>query len=371
MDSAVRAQLVPAATDERRRAHPGARALPKGAPAVLAAVPDLPSSPDDFLGRVARVDRGALDLLLPDGPARVPIAAALLAAAAADPSCTPAVGDWVRIAEGRAAEVLPRRTAVVRAAAAGTSHGQVLVANVDLLLVVEPMDPEPDLGRIERLVTLAWESGAAPAVVLTKADLVEVPQHLRSDAAACAPGCPVLAVSSRSGEGLEELRQLVTPGMTVALLGPSGAGKSSLVNALAGEEVMATGEVRADGKGRHTTVHRELLVLPTGVVVIDTPGLRAVGIVSDGAGVDAAFPDVLEAADGCRFRDCEHESEPGCAVREAIEDGRLPQRRLDSWRKLAREAEWMASRHDARLRAERARKWKLIAKSQRSHQPRP
>lgn len=325
--------------------------------------------------RVASVARGAADVLTP-AELRVSYAAALRAAVAGDPVALPCPGDWVavRAAPGDPAvieAVLPRRTAIVRAGVSGDSHGQVLAAGVDTALLVEPADPEPRLGRLERFLALAWSSGATPVVVLTKVDLAADVGGLLSELAAVAPGVGVHPVSAVTGDGLDALRPYVAPGSTVALLGPSGAGKSTLVNALAGAEVMATREIRADGRGRHTTVRRALIPLPEGGLVIDTPGLRGVGL-SDDADVDLAFADIAELAASCRFADCGHDAEPGCAVQEAIETGELPERRLTSWRKLLREQEWIASRTDARLRAERTRRWKVIHKEmRRSHRNRP
>jgi len=322
--------------------------------------------------RVTRVDRGAGDALGADGPLRVTFSGALLAAAAADPVANPCVGDWVAVrtwTDGRvtAEAVLPRRTAFVRAGVTpGSSYGQVLAANVDLAVVVEGLHPEPDLGRIERFLALAWESGATPVVVLTKADLVPDAEQLRADVSAAAPGVDVLVVSSTTGAGLDDLRSLVLPGRTLALLGPSGAGKSTLTNALAGATVMVTRALRADGKGRHTTAHRELVVLPSGGLVVDTPGLRSVGLTDVEESLDLVFADVEELARDCRFADCGHDTEPGCAVRAALEAGELPERRWESYRKLQREARWMAMRHDARLRAEERAKWKRITKDYRN-----
>lgn len=345
---------------------------------------------DHVAARVSRVDRGACDALLPhefahvavepdraavrigEGPLRLTLSGALLAAGAADPVATPCVGDWVAARfwpDGRvtAEAVLARRTAFVRAAVTpGTSHGQVLAANVDLAVVVEGLHPEPDLGRIERFLALAWESGATPLVVLTKADLVPDATQIRAEVASSAPGVEVLAVSATEGAGMDGLRRYVETGRTLALLGPSGAGKSTLTNALAGEAVMFTRALRADGKGRHTTAHRELVVLPGGGLVVDTPGLRSVGLTDVSESLDMVFADVEELAEQCRFADCAHRTEPDCAVRAALESGELPERRWASYQKLAREARWMAMRHDARLRAEERARWKRITKDVRS-----
>jgi len=331
------------------------------------------SCPGDLVpARVTRVDRGACDAIAADGPLRATFSGALLAAGAADPVSTPCVGDWItarRWPDGRvtADSVLPRRTAFVRAAVTpGVSHGQVLAANVDVAVVVEGLHPEPDLGRIERFLALAWESGASPLVVLTKADLVPDPDGMRAEVAAAAPGVEVLAVSATTGAGLADLEPYAVAGRTLAFLGPSGAGKSTLTNALAGATLMVTRELRADGKGRHTTVHRELVVLPGGGLVVDTPGLRSVGLTDVAVSLERVFAEVEALAEQCRFGDCVHDTEPGCAVLAAVECGELPERRLESYRKLLREARWMAMRHDARLRAEERAKWKRVHKEVRA-----
>jgi len=319
--------------------------------------------PGCFPARVSRVDRGACDLLTAAGETRAAYSGALRRAAADDPVNLPCVGDWVAIdTEVRA--VLPRRTSIVRAGVTpGVSHGQVLAANIDLVYIAEPAVPDVDLGRIERLLALAWESGAQPVVVITKADLAEVDPAAVS---AAAPGAGVALVSSMTGQGLDAVR--LAPGRTAVVLGRSGAGKSTLVNALAGVDVMATQAIRAgDGRGRHTTVHRELLVLPDGGMIIDTPGLRSVGLYDATDGLAQVFSDVEDLATHCRFVDCGHDTEPGCAVTDAVARGELPGRRLASWRKLQREAAWMAARADARLRAEQPRRWKIVHKAMRNH----
>ncbi|MBP2320977.1 ribosome biogenesis GTPase [Kibdelosporangium banguiense] len=284
----------------------------------------------------------------------------------------PCVGDWAAIKDGTILTILPRRTALVRGGVAEDSLSQTLASNVDVIFVVEPSSLEgrrgdPNLGRIERLLALAWESGAQPVVLLTKSDLVgERIGEIMSDVLSAAPGVDVHAVSSMTGDGVEIVASYLGIGRTAVLAGPSGAGKSTLVNALAGTTLMQTQEVRAsDGRGRHTTVHRELLVLSRGGLIIDTPGLRRVSLATGGEGLESVFSDIEELAEQCRFDDCAHIGEPGCAVIEAIETGELPQRRLDSWFKLNREAEWIASRTDARLRQERARQWRTIHKEMR------
>ncbi|VTR77813.1 ribosome small subunit-dependent GTPase A [Cellulomonas hominis] len=335
-------------------------------------------------GRVVRVDKGAVLVLPAEGgePVRVALPRGgtvplLDRAGALVGTVPPAVGDGVLLGahpDGAPAltALTERRTAVVRDGSDRTSHTQVLAANVDVVLVVEHLDPDPSPGRVERLLTLAWRSGALPVVVLTKADLVPDPGGMADEVRAVAIGAEVHAVSVTTGTGLEPLRALLTPSTTLVVVGPSGAGKSTLVNALAGAEVMATGDRRSDGRGRHTTVHRELVPLAGGACLIDTPGLRGVGLVADAESLGSTFADVTELAARCRFGDCAHRSEPGCAVLAAVEDGSLPARRLDSWRRLAREAAFQERRADARLAAsERARVRQATAAYHRMQRTRP
>ncbi|MFJ6571151.1 ribosome small subunit-dependent GTPase A [Streptomyces sp. NPDC091292] len=329
-------------------------------------------------GRVVRVDRGQCDVAVPDGVVRADTAFVV----PHDPMKVVCTGDWVAVdPEGSdpryARTILPRRTAFVRSTSSKRSEGQVLATNIDHIVICVSLAFELDLGRIERFLALAmssssgeallrtsadsWESGAQPLVVLTKADLVPDPvtlSHLVQDVETSAPGVQVLAVSSAAGDGLDVLAATVAGGTSV-LLGQSGAGKSTLANALLGEDVM---EVQAnrdvDGKGRHTTTTRNLLVLPGGGVLIDTPGLRGVGLWDAEAGVGQVFAEIEELADGCRFQDCAHEAEPGCAVLAALADGTLPERRLDSYRKLLRENQRIVAKTDVRVRAELRREYK-------------
>ncbi|MEU8804583.1 ribosome small subunit-dependent GTPase A [Spirillospora sp. NPDC048819] len=319
--------------------------------------------------RVAAVDRGLCDVVAGDGPLR---AGTGPAASSDDPSAAPCTGDWAALhpdgPDGRPviAALLPRRTAIVRSSASRDSRGQVLAANVDTVAVTVSLAAPLDLGRVERLLALAFESGARPVIVLTKADRVPgaAAAEAEAEAASAAPGVDVVACSAATGDGVDVVRAVLAG--TVVLVGPSGAGKSTLGNALLGERALATGAVRdRDGKGRHTTVRRELLPLPGGGVLIDTPGLRGVGLFDASEGLRRTFADIGDLAARCRFGDCAHRTEPGCAVLAAIEDGTLPRRRLDSYRKLQRENDWIASRGDARLRAERENKRKAITRWQR------
>ncbi|WP_433217236.1 ribosome small subunit-dependent GTPase A [Dactylosporangium sp. CS-047395] len=310
--------------------------------------------------RVSRVDRGVCTALTAGGPVRASVAGGLLARAAQDPRAMPCAGDWLVVRDWpddriTAEFVLPRRAAIVRATAGEESFGQVLAANIDAVAVVEPVDPSPDPGRIERLLALAWESGAKPHLVLTKADLAADPEALAAQMPGHASGVTVHAVSARTGLGLDGLRPLVAHGRTLGLLGQSGAGKSSLVNALAGAPVMQTRALRSDGRGRHTTTYRALIPMPDGGAVLDTPGVRLVGMFDTVAGLDRAFADVTLLARGCRFDDCGHGDEPGCAVRTAVEEGELSPRRYASWQKLQKEQKLASVRRQRRENRERRR----------------
>ncbi|GAA4962464.1 ribosome small subunit-dependent GTPase A [Actinoplanes utahensis] len=314
---------------------------------------------DSSPGRVLRADRGVCTVLTADGPTRAGLGGSVMLDAARDPANLPCTGDWVVLRHWPDRRttielVLPRRTTLIRRTADKDSSGQVLAANMDTVAVVEPIHPEPDDTRVERLLALAWESGADPILVLTKSDTTTDPAAVARQLGDLAPGVPVLPVSVQRGEGLDALRGYAGPGRTLALLGRSGAGKSTLVNALAGTTVMPVQAIRdADGKGRHTTAYRNLVVVPGGGTVIDTPGIRGVGLLDTGSGLERAFADVTDLAGRCRFDDCSHDSEPGCAVQTALADGSLPPRRLASWRKLRREVEVESGRRSARLARQR------------------
>ncbi|MET9666218.1 ribosome small subunit-dependent GTPase A [Streptomyces sp. NPDC006475] len=312
-------------------------------------------------GRVVRVDRGQCDVVTAAGPVRADTAFVT----PHDPLRVVCTGDWAAVdpaGDPRFVRTyLPRRTAFVRSTSSSRSEGQILAANVDHAVIAVSLAVELDLGRIERFLALAWESGAQPVVVLTKADLVPDAtglSYLVQDVETTAPGVQVLTVSSLTGDGMDVFGAVVAGGTSV-LLGVSGAGKSTLANALLGEDVMDVQATRdIDGKGRHTTTTRNLLVLPGGGVLIDTPGLRGVGLWDAETGVGQVFAEIEECARQCRFHDCAHEAEPGCAVLAAVEDGSLPERRLDSYRKLLRENRRIVAKTDARLRSEILKDWK-------------
>ncbi|HET8789056.1 MAG TPA: ribosome small subunit-dependent GTPase A, partial [Actinomycetes bacterium] len=282
----------------------------------------------------------------------------------------PAVGDWVAVRDGRTSGVLPRRTAVTRRAPGSGAGEQVLAANVDLVLVVVAPGRDANPRRVERLLALAWESGARPVVVLGRADLcpdwgTDVATELAA-LAAVAPGVQVLALSCYTGEGVDEIAAMLDPGRTAVLLGSSGVGKSTLVNRLAGRDLLATGELRDDGKGRHTTTTRQLVPLAGGGLIIDTPGLRELGLWTGASGTAAAFDDIETLAAECRFDDCRHRTEPGCAVLQALEDGRLPAERFTAWEKLQRELAWAERRADPLAAANRRRQIRALSRSVRA-----
>jgi len=293
------------------------------------------------------------------------------------PADYPAVGDWV-VAEPRRSErsgtihaVLPRRSAITRTAGDSNRRGggrlvdeQVLAANVDVTLIVASIAIEPNLRRLERYVAMAWGSDTTPVIVLNKADLSPDVEAAVGRVEAIALGVDVHPLSALTGAGLESVAGHLQTGQTAVVVGPSGVGKSTLVNELLGEERQATRAIReADGRGRHTTTHRELLALPTGALLIDTPGIRSLELLDAEEGVDLLYADIEALAADCRFADCRHEREPGCAVRAAVDDGSIDGGRWASYRKLERHEAHVARETDARAREAERRRWKLISKS--------
>ena len=305
-------------------------------------------------GRVVRADRGRACLVLTAGGA----AHATVPRRLGD---EPVPGDWVALIDGEVVAVAPRRGAIARADPSGVGTAQVLAANVDLVFVVHGLDRPLRPGRVERSLVLAWDAGVEPVVVVTKADLGD-PESVLDELAAAAPGVAVHLTSALEGTGLDGVVAMLDGRRTAALLGESGAGKSTLVNRLAGDEVMATAPVRrgrGDAKGRHTTSARHLVPLPGGGMLLDTPGLRQLGLWAGEEGFAVAFADIEALAAGCRFRDCMHTGEPGCAVGAAVSDGRLPARRLAGFAKLQREIEHQAgvvSEHERRQRGRQAQR---------------
>ncbi|MEK8130651.1 ribosome small subunit-dependent GTPase A [Paenibacillus filicis] len=290
----------------------------------------------------------------------------------------PAVGDWValqpRLSDGRAIihGLVPRRSKFSRRAAGPAVEEQIVAANVDTVFLVHALNQDYNLRRLERYLTLAYESGASPVILLSKADLCEDVEARTAEVESIALGVPVHAVSTLLGEGLDPLAAYLHPGKTVALLGSSGAGKSTLVNRLYGSEVLRTGGIReGDDRGRHTTTHRELIRLPEGALLIDTPGMRELQMWDADAGLGTAFGDVEELAQACRFGDCGHGSEPGCAVRAALEDGTLTAARYQNYLKLQKELAFEARKADSSLaRAEKDR-WKKIHSGLKNQIKRP
>ena len=289
---------------------------------------------------------------------------------AASPADLPAVGDWVavRTHDGGAATihaVLPRKSKFSRKVTLSNAEEQIVAANVDTVLLVSGLGHDLNVRRIERYLALAWESGAEPVVVLTKADLVDDVAAAVAEIETVAFGVPVLAVSGITGAGVEQLEPYLRPGRTAALLGSSGVGKSTLVNYLLGTDLLATNELRSDGRGRHTTSHRQLIRIPGGALLLDTPGMRELQLWEADEGLDTTFDDIARLASECRFNDCAHETEPGCAVRAALESGVLDADRLASYRKLERELALLERRLDARARSEARRAIARAARQRR------
>jgi len=325
-----------------------------------------------WAGRVALEERGAYRLYTEHGEVSARVRGKLRfdSQSAAD---FPAVGDWVAVSKrerdgiDQIHAVLPRRSKFSRKAAGANTEEQVVAANVDTVFLVQGLDRDFNLRRLERYLVAAFESNAAPVVILNKADLTEDVERRITEAESVAPGTPVHAISSVSGQGLSEMGQYVLPGVTVAFLGSSGVGKSTLINRIIGEETQKTAEVReSDGRGRHTTTHRELILLKTGGLLIDTPGMRELQLWDAGGSLNEAFSDVESVAAACHFTDCQHQNEPGCAVREALADGSLDADRYESYVKLEKEIEYLDSRMDERLNLKRKSREKKIHRAYRT-----
>ena len=337
--------------------------------------------------RVVAEDRGSYQVLGPAGAQRASVTGRFRFETR-DPAAFPAVGDWVAIEAGPTSgttgqttghtssevtgdsiihAVLPRRSALVRQAAGRRTEAQVVGANLDVVFVVASLNGDLNLRRLERYVAVAWESGAEPIVLLSKADLADDVETILAGVAAVAAGAPVLVVSSFDGRGIEAVRARIGPGQTAAFVGSSGVGKSTLLNRLAGEQRAEVSEIRAgDARGRHTTTRRQIHLLPGGGLILDTPGMRELAL-WDGEGLDQSFADIDELAATCRFGDCAHAAEPGCAVRAAIAAGSLPAARLESLRKLQREARHHERQVSVLARHEERRKWKAIGKAVGKH----
>jgi len=287
----------------------------------------------------------------------------------------PKVGDWVVLDEtDQISQVLTRKTTLTRGTVGNVTTSQILAANVDVVFIVVGLDSKFRPNKIERYLSVVWSSGATPVVVLNKSDLHEDAYDLVMEAEGHSPGVQVILSSSLTTEGLNEIRAQLGEGITAAFIGPSGVGKSTLINALTGDERMDTGSVReVDSKGRHTTVHRQLIVLPDGSIVIDTPGLRELQL-AEGDGIASVFPEIEALVDQCRFRDCTHHSEPGCAVKEAVEEGAIKRERYDHYLKLHHDAQSFELRQDEHQRRQSEKIWgkyrregKLIQRFKGSH----
>ena len=333
------------------------------------------STLEPIVARVVAVHKETSIVRGPDGTDRSAIVSGRFRYDALAPSDYPAVGDWVSVSNGQVpaviTAVLPRRSAFVRNAADASRRSagnlideQVLAANVDIAFLVAGLDNDFNLRRLERYLAVAWSSGVRPVIVLNKADVAIDLEERLIDVASVAPAVPIVVLSALTGDHLADLSPYLVAGQTSVVLGSSGVGKSTLVNALLGEQRQATAAVRTDdSRGRHTTTHRELFELPGGAMLIDTPGIRALEVAGADEGIETAFDDITDLASTCRFSDCRHEGEPGCAVRAAVAQGRLSEHRLASHRKLERELAHAERKGDPRAAAEERKKWKSIHKA--------
>ena len=310
----------------------------------------------DIPARVAREEKNLYLVLTAEGELLASVSGGFMNRGLV-PGDYPKVGDWVavspRFEEGRGTiqEVLPRRNFISRKEPWMDTAEQIIAANVDKVFVVSALDEDFSPRRIERYLAIAYESGAVPVVVLNKADLCSDPDARLAAASQAAPGCPVHLVSAMAGEGLSELRALLSAGETAVFLGSSGVGKSTLINRFLGTERQAVKEVREyDGKGRHATTKRELIILPGGGIVIDSPGMREIQLWDDSDGLGRAFSDIEENSRRCRFSDCRHEAEPGCAVKAAIESGELDRKRFENFLKLKKETRRMEMKKEEKAR---------------------
>jgi ribosome biogenesis GTPase len=331
----------------------------------VAALFETDAGADLVPGRVARVDRDR----------SVVATAEEMTTATSDE--LPVVGDWVALRPAAGAGlptievILPRWSELSKRGSGPLPRPQVVAANVDVAFIVVGLDREPSPNRIERELVVAWESGARPVVVLNKSDASDDPEAQAAAVRDRVGLVDVVVTSARTGAGIAELTAALRPARTGVLLGPSGVGKSTLVNAIVGDDVAVIGAVReSDHRGRHTTTARSLLPVPGGGVLLDTPGVRSISLWDVEDGIALTFPEIEQLVDACRFADCAHDAEPGCAVKEALADGRIDPARFESWDKLQRELAYEARSVDPKLAAEEKQRWKAIHKAMRG-QSRP
>lgn len=322
-----------------------------------------------FAGRVAEEEKGLYTVLTTKGSMLASVTGKMMQSALSREDY-PAVGDYVALDReddrngfGKILGLLERSSCIRRKAAGDTTEIQIMAANIDVLFLTMALNQDFNIRRLERYIAVAKESGSEYVILLTKLDLAENLDDKLDAVNRASSGGKVILLSNVTGEGVNEVRELIQEGMTAAFIGSSGIGKSSVINSLLGEEALAIGGLRkGDGKGRHTTTHRELILLPSGGMVIDTPGMRELHLLDDISGVDEAFADILSLSSGCRFKDCSHKAEPGCRIREAIADGTLDRKRLESFEKLQKEARYMASAMDDRIRREKKAENKKLGK---------
>ncbi len=328
---------------------------------------ELEDHPGAIPGRIAVEHRSAYVVLSEGGEVWAEASGRLRHHSAR--AALPAVGDWVacRVNPGGSTAtitgVLPRWSKFSRHEAGMDTDEQVLAANIDSVCITQGLDRDLNPRRLERYLAMTWAGGADPVIVLTKSDTCDDPEGARASLGAAGAGAPVYITSGVTGEGIDELAARLRPGRTIALLGSSGVGKSTLVNSLTGTEIMKTAALRPNGRGRHTTTHRELLLIPGRGLIVDTPGMREMQLWDDAGSIDTTFDDIATLAEDCRFRDCAHDTEPGCAVTAAVADGRLGRDRLQSYHKLQRELRHLALKRDQRAAAEERRKMRAFSRS--------
>ncbi|MBP1919995.1 ribosome small subunit-dependent GTPase A [Youngiibacter multivorans] len=325
--------------------------------------------PGAFAGRIAEEEKELYTVITSKGTMLASVTGKMMQSASSREDY-PAVGDYVALDRdddsqgfGRILGVLKRSSCIRRKAAGDTTGIQVIAANVDMLFLTMALNQDFNIRRLERYIAVAKESWSVSIILLTKLDLAENLGEKLEEVRKAASGGRIILLSNITGEGVDEVRELISEGITAAFIGSSGIGKSSVINSLLGVESLAIGGLRkGDGKGRHTTTHRELILLPSGGLVIDTPGMRELHLLDDISGVDEAFSDILTLSSGCRFKDCSHRAEPGCKVQEALSDGTLDRKRLESYEKLQKEARHMAAAMDDRIRREKKAESKKLGK---------